>query len=107
MPISRHVAMIRTAISPRLAMSILSNIVILCISLHPEYPKPHYIVPDGGVQCGGYGKPQDIAGVRRVEDTVIPQVRCAVVGITLHLGGIHNGLPDSLFFLGSHWRQAC
>ncbi|COZ25915.1 Uncharacterised protein [Mycobacterium tuberculosis] len=66
MPSRRSVRITRTAISPRLATSTVSN-----IASHPEDAVANLIQRSVGTQRKG--KPNNRSGVRRVYDTVIPQ----------------------------------
>jgi 2-polyprenyl-6-methoxyphenol hydroxylase-like FAD-dependent oxidoreductase len=61
--------MIRRAISPRLAIKILSN-----TGLHPEKTESR-LSRDRRVERGREGKPEHVAGLDRVDDPVVPESR--------------------------------
>src|SRR5690606_17829844 len=91
MPSLRAVLMMRTAISPRLAIRILSN-----IGLHPEDAEAR-----GFNRCihrGGQTQAQHPAGVGRIDDAVVPQTRAGVVGMALSLVLLTDRRLEGFFF---------
>src|SRR3954463_11200327 len=95
MPISRRVRITRTAISPRLATSTVSN---MSWPLHPEDAVAD--VFHGGVGAGGQGQAEDGAGLRGVDHAVAPEPGRGVVGVSLRRVLAPDRLPDRLFVLG-------
>src|SRR5205814_6188200 len=81
MPICRAVRMARQAISPRLAIRILVNIV----RSHPEDAKAGAVTPpvDRRVERGGDAERQHKARLGRVDDAVIPKAGASVIGMAL------------------------
>src|SRR6478609_6926545 len=107
-PIARSVRMTRTAISPRLAISTVSNtrqsskdaelltshfqagpmagvrVVMACGSGRPSHSEdPERWVGQGCVRCGGQRKAQHSTGIRGVDDAVVPQPGGGVVRVAL------------------------
>src|SRR6476661_1036021 len=80
MPISRSVRITRTAISPRLATSTVSN---MSWPLHPEDAVAD--VFEGGVGAGGESQAEDGAGLGGIDDAVVPESGRGVVGVPLRL----------------------
>src|SRR5690349_7880368 len=80
MPSRRSVAMMRHAISPRLAMRTLSMFIVLS---HPEDAVAGFAL--GCAQAHVEREPQDVAGLGRVDDAVVPETRRRVVGAPLLL----------------------
>src|SRR5882762_11096308 len=79
----RAVRITRQAISPLLAMRILLNILGFLAALHPEDAEVGRL--DRRVEAGREGKAEHHAGLRRVDDAVVPEPRAGVVGVTLGL----------------------
>src|SRR3954464_11016494 len=80
MPISRSVRITRTAISPRLATSTVSN---MSWPLHPEDAVAD--VFHGSVGTGGERQAEDGARLRGVDHAVVPEPGRGVVRVTLRL----------------------
>src|SRR5688572_18072801 len=94
-PRRRAVRMMRRAISPRLAMSRES-----IIALHPEQAEARAL-GDGGVEGGGEGQPQDVAGLGRVDHPVVPEPSGGVVGVAFRfIAGADGRLEGLGFFRG-------
>src|ERR1700722_12350896 len=79
MPIRRSVLMIRTAISPRLAISTVSN--TRAPFLHPENAVGHR--RKRRPAAGGQGQAERGAGLHRVDDAVVPEPGGGVVRVSL------------------------
>src|SRR3954449_13129299 len=95
MPISRKVRITRTAISPRLATSTVSN---MSWPLHPEDAVAD--VFHGGVCAGGQRQAEDGAGLGGVDHAVVPEPGGGVVRVALRLVLVADGLLERLFVLG-------
>src|SRR5205807_2873810 len=131
-PSSRHARMMRTAISPRLAMRTLRNLTLaplyaylwsnLCLPFSPlwfgapaggtpRFDRPSIGLhpenarphpPHGGVEDGGQAERQNGPGLGRVDDAVVPQPRRAVVGAALLLVLRQNRSGQRLLLLAGH-----
>src|SRR3954468_15748427 len=102
MPISRSVRITRTAISPRLATSTVSN---MSWPLHPEDAVAD--VFHGSVGTGGERQAEDGARLRRVDHAVVPEPGRGVVRMTLRLVLVADRLPERLLVLGRPLLAAC
>src|SRR5580698_3190191 len=90
-PRRRAVPIMRRAISPRLAMSKDSS-----MRLHPEKAELR-ARGDRLVQSRREREPKDIAGLRRIDDAVVPETCSGIVGIALRLvAGAHRLLEGRL-----------
>src|SRR5258707_9682373 len=104
MPRRRAVAITRQAISPRLAMRILLNMVIssqpwivatprlsivsgkVSLIIHPLHPEQAEVsLLDRRIQAGRKTQSQHAPRVRRVDDTIVPEPGTRLIRITLPL----------------------
>src|SRR5580704_3083803 len=96
MPSCRAVRTIRQAISPRLAIRILLNILWhVDAASHPENSKLRLL--DRRIEAGRNGQRQQAAGVRRIDDAVVPQARARVIGMALRFVLGADRRPEGLF----------
>src|SRR5919201_3192681 len=92
-------APVTTATLPRI-----SRPRAICLS-HPEHAVARRA--DGSIEAGRDGQAQRGTCVGGIEDAVVPQARCAVVGAALNLVLLQRG-PHKLFLLRRrHVRAAC
>src|SRR5690349_4350357 len=96
MPIARRVRITRTAISPRLATSTVSNILRV-IASHPEDAVGHRL--ERRVRGDRERKSHHGSGVRRVDDAVVPQPRGRVVGVALMFVLLADGRLERLLLV--------
>ena len=89
---------IRQAISPRLAMSRRSSRIAPC-PLHPEDAETGR--RDRCIQTRRQPQRQDLPGIGRIDDAVIPQPRRGVVGVSLPVILFANRRRELRFFLGA------
>src|SRR6478736_4456784 len=114
MPSRRSVAMIRQAISPRLAMRTLSIFPGLpsgprrgatseessvMYGSHPEDAVARLVL--GRAKAHVQGESEHVAGLCRLDDAVVPQARCGVVGAPLLLVLRADGRLESCLLLGA------
>src|SRR3954454_5161942 len=95
MPISRKVRITRTAISPRLATSTVSN---MSWPLHPEDAVAD--VFHGGVGAGGERQAEDGAGLCGIDHAVVPEPGGGVVRVALRLVLVADRLLEGFLVLG-------
>src|SRR4051812_9502629 len=118
MPISRSVRITRTAISPRLATRTVSNIyatVPTALVVPKARPQAAAFGTESanshaedaitdllqwGVRTGGQGEAQHGAGLRGVDDAVVPEPGGGVVGVPLRLVLLADRLLERLLVLG-------
>ena len=68
--------------------------------LHPEHAELR-LFGDGRFECCGEGEAEHIAGLYRVDHTVVPQARGGVIGVALVLVFLADGRLEFLgLFLG-------
>ena len=94
--------MTRTAISPRLAMSIFLK--------HARLPyirkMPNLGSLIGALSAADRGQAQDIASPGQVDDTVVPQLGGVVIRAALLVEHLQDGLADEVYLLRSQGRLA-
>src|SRR4051794_1021738 len=91
---ARRVRFTRTAISPRLATSTVSNIR----SSHPEDAVAE--LAQRRIGARGEGEPEHGAGLRGIDDAVVPEAGGGVVRVTLVLVLLADRRLERLFVLG-------
>src|SRR3954451_11459533 len=94
MPIARSVRITRTAISPRLATRTVSNIR----HSHPEDAVAE--LAQRRVGARGEGETEHGAGLRGVDDAVVPEAGGGVVGMALVLVLVADRRLERLFLVG-------
>src|SRR5579872_1466806 len=85
----------RQAISPRLAIRILLNTLLVS---HPEYTESR--LGNGRSQAGGQTQPQAHARVRGIDDAIIPEAGRGVIGVSLRFV-LRADRRHEIFLLGS------
>src|SRR4051795_9833011 len=112
MPIVRSVRITRTAISPRLATSTVSNIRSSPGTFGAESPESH---PEDAVaeltqrRVGARreGEPEHGAGLRGIDHAVVPEAGGGVVRMALVLVLLADRRLERLFLLGRPLLAAC
>src|SRR3954465_1135600 len=105
MPIVRSVRITRTAISPRLATSTVSNIRSSPGTFGAESPQSHSEdavtqLAERRVRARREGETEHGAGLRRVDDAVVPEAGGGVVRVALVFVLVADRRLERLFLLG-------